>query len=99
MLSNDSAGMVESLSFTVTPTLAMGMPLYLVSELAALWVSEWVSVTVSVSLPAVTVTVWAVAQFVVVKVNGVGVAVMSAAPCPPMVIVTLAVGWLSRTTV
>ena len=67
--------------------------------LAALWVRVTVSFTVSASLPAVTVTVWAVSQFDVVKARLVGVRVTSVPACPATVTVTAAVGWLSRTTV
>ena len=67
--------------------------------LAALWVSVTVSFVVSVSLPAFTVTVWAVPQVVVVKVRMLGVRVTSVPACPATVTVTFAVGWLSRTTV
>ena len=66
--------------------------------LAALWVSVTVSFIVTVSA-AVTVTVWAVFQFDVVKIRLVGFGVTSVPACPATVTVTSAVGWLSRTTV
>ena len=69
------------------------------SVLVALWVSETMSSTVFVSLPAVTVTVWAVFQFIGVKVRLAGFGVTSEPVYPPTVTVTLAVGSLSRTTV
>ena len=65
--------------------------------LVALWVSETVSFAVSASLPAVTVTVWAVFQFDVVKVRVTGSGVTSVPACPATV--TFAVGRVSRTTV
>ena len=67
--------------------------------LAALWVSATESSSVSVSLPAVTVTVWAVSQFDVVKVRVVGFGVTSVPACPATVTVTVAVGSVSSTTV
>ena len=67
--------------------------------LAALWVSVTVSSVVSESLPAVTVTVRAVAQFPVVNVSVVGVGLTSVPECPATVTTTFAVGWLSSTTV
>ena len=69
------------------------------SVLAALWVSVTASFAVSASSPAVTVTVWAVPQFVVVKVRLVGLGVTSVPACPATVTVTFAVGWVLRTTV
>ena len=90
-----------SLSVTVTATPAIVMPWYSLSVLAALWVSETASFAVSASSPAVTVTVWAVPQVVGVKVRVAedGVRVTSVPACPATVTVTVAVGWLSRTTV
>ena len=90
-----------SLSVTVTATPAIVMPWYSLSVLAALWVSETDSSAVSASSPAVTVTVWAVPQFVGVKVRVAedGVRVTSVPACPATVTVTFAVGWLLRTTV
>ena len=67
--------------------------------LAALWVSATASFAVFASSPAVTVTVWAASQVVVVKVRLVGLGVTSVPACPATVTVTVAVGWLLRTTV
>ena len=67
--------------------------------LAALWVSETESFVVSASVTAVTVTVWAVSQFIDVKVRVVGAGVTSVPECPATVTTTSAVGWLSRITV
>ena len=69
------------------------------SVLTALWVSVTVSFIRSASSPAVTVTVWAVFQFVAVNVRRFGVAVTSVPACPATVTTTSAVGWVSRTTV
>ena len=69
------------------------------SVLAALWVKETVSSAVSASLPAVTVTGWAVSQLVGVNVRVVGSGVTSVPACPATVTVTFAVGWVLRTTV
>ena len=69
------------------------------SVLAALWVSVTESSVVSASSPAVTVTVWTVSQFDVVKVRVPGVRVTSVPACPATVTVTVAVGSLSSTTV
>ena len=69
------------------------------SVLVALWVRDTVSFAVFVSLTAVTVTVLAVLQFVVVNVRLAGVADTAVLACPPTAIVTLAVGSLSRTIV
>ena len=94
-----TAGSAASLSVTVTATPAIVMLWYSLSVLAALWVSETASFAVSASSPAVTVTVWAVPQFVGVKVRLVGLRVTSVPACPATVTVTVAVGWLLRTTV
>ena len=67
--------------------------------LAALWVSETVSSTASASSVAVTVTSCAVSQFTVVNVRVVGAGSTSVPACPATVTTTLAVGWLSSTTV
>ena len=67
--------------------------------LAALWVSVTESSVVSVSSPAVTVTVCAVFQFDVVNVSVVGSGVTSVPACPATVTVTFAVGSVSSTTV
>ena len=69
------------------------------SVLAALWVSVTASFAVSASSPAVTITVWTVSQFDVVKVRVPGSGVTSVPECPATVTVTSAVGRLSRTTV
>ena len=69
------------------------------SLLTPLWVSATTSFVVPASLAAVTVTVWAVSQLIGVKISGLGAALTSVPACPPMEIVTFAVGWLSRTTV
>ena len=57
----------------------------------------WVSFTVSRSSAALTVTVCAVSQVVVVKVSEVGSALTS--PPPVTLTVTLAVGWKASRTV
>ena len=67
--------------------------------LAAPWVSMTVSFTRFASAAAVTVIVWGVSQFDVVKVRAVGLGVTSVPECPATVTVTPAVGWVSRTTV
>ena len=69
------------------------------SVLAALWLSVTVSSIASASLPAVTVTVWAVAQFSAVKVSVAGLGLTSLPACPATVTTTFPAGWLSRTTV
>ena len=69
------------------------------SVLAALWVSETISLVVSTSLTAVTVTVCAVSQFIDVNVRVVGAGSTSVPECPATVTTTFAVGWLSSTTV
>ena len=57
------------------------------------------SCAVSASALAVTITVWNMFQFDVVKVRVVGFGVTSVPACPATVTVTSAVGWASRTTV
>ena len=58
-----------------------------------------VSLVLSSSCAAVTVTVWGVPQSVVEKVSVVGLAVRSLSPVLAAVRVTLAVGWVASLTV
>ena len=57
------------------------------------------SLTASSSWVAVTLTVWAVFQFVAVKVSALLPRVMSASSWPVILTVVVAVGWLDSFTV